>query len=166
MDFGIHILAPFPGTEVREKADEYGITVLTDDWDLYDANRSVCSTNGISPEKVDKTVHGFYESLEKYMEDAALKKKNGETISEKDEHMLRKAELYNFNMELIKNRIIENFNGSASGSHKDLLKSFSLYLQEKTGRDHSFVMNEVNRMLQRKCIEVTTVDSGLTIGWV
>ncbi len=45
--YGYHILAPFPGTEVREKAEQYGMRILTSDWDQYDANRSVCES--ISP---------------------------------------------------------------------------------------------------------------------
>lgn len=166
MDFGIHILAPFPGTEVRENAAEYGITILTDDWDLYDANKSVCSTGGASPDYVDKTVHGFYKSLENYMEEAALKKKNGEIIPDRDEIMLRKAELYNFNMELIKSRIIEDFNGEVYTNFNDLIDNFSSYIQRKTGRDSEFVKNEISRMMERECIKVTDKDSRLTISWV
>ena len=30
--FGFHLLAPFPGTEVRRHAGQYGLKILTDDW--------------------------------------------------------------------------------------------------------------------------------------
>ncbi len=166
MDFGIHILAPFPGTELREKYEEYGINILTDDWNLYDANQSVCSTGGISPERIDEMVHGFYESLKNYMKDAAAKKENGETIPEKDDLMLRKTELYNFNMELIEKRLVERFSGAGSVTTEDLISKFSQYIQENTGRDSGFVSCEIDRLLQKRCIEIIKKDSGMTVGWV
>ena len=42
--YGFHILAPFPGTEVRAHADRLGIRILTDDWSKYHANRAVVET--------------------------------------------------------------------------------------------------------------------------
>ncbi len=165
MEFGIHILAPFPGTEVREKSEEYGIHILTDDWDLYDANQSVCSTGGITPESIDKIVHGFYESLENYMNDISLQKKSGETISEKDELMLRKVELYNFNMELIKNRVVENFSGAEVSTPEELLNIFSSYIREITGGDPGFISRELDRLMEKRCIEIIHKDSRKTIRW-
>ncbi len=41
---GFHMLAPFPGTAVREQADEYGVRVLTDDWSQYHANHAITET--------------------------------------------------------------------------------------------------------------------------
>ena len=166
MEFGMHILAPFPGTEVREKSGEYGITILTDDWDLYDANRSVCSTNGISPDRIDRIVNGFYESLENYMDEIALKKNRGKTISEKDESMLKKVELYKFNMELIENKIIENFPAAGWTDHEDLIKGFSSYLQRKTGRDSGFITKEISRLMGKGCLKIIQKNSSPAIGWV
>jgi len=34
--YGYHFLAPFPGTTVREKVEEYDLEILTDDWSRYD----------------------------------------------------------------------------------------------------------------------------------
>lgn len=166
MGFGIHILSPFPGTEVREKAEEYGITILTDDWDLYDANQSVCSTGGISPSRIDRFVQGYYKSLENYMHDASLKKERGEAISGTDEMMLQKAERYNFNMDLIKNKIIENFPYAEVSTGEDLINAFSSYLQGKTGRDSGFVSKEIGRLMDNRCIEIIQKGSKMSMNWV
>ncbi|HEY49673.1 MAG TPA: radical SAM protein [Dehalococcoidia bacterium] len=61
--YGLHVLAPFPGTEVREKADEYGIEILTSDWSKYDANRPVTRTKDASPEDITATLHKYYRGL-------------------------------------------------------------------------------------------------------
>jgi len=61
--YGLHVLAPFPGTEVREKAEEYGIEILTDDWSKYDANRPVTRTEECSPEDITALLHRYYRGL-------------------------------------------------------------------------------------------------------
>jgi len=61
--YGFHVLAPFPGTEVREKADEFGIEILTSEWAKYDANRPVTRTEGASPADITAALHKYYRGL-------------------------------------------------------------------------------------------------------
>jgi radical SAM superfamily enzyme YgiQ (UPF0313 family) len=61
--YGFHVLSPFPGTEVREKAEEYGIDILTDDWAKYDANRPVTRTKECSPEDIKAMLHRYFRGL-------------------------------------------------------------------------------------------------------
>lgn len=51
--FGFHILAPFPGTEVREEIEKYDIRILTDDWSQYHANRAVVETKKVTRKMLD-----------------------------------------------------------------------------------------------------------------
>jgi anaerobic magnesium-protoporphyrin IX monomethyl ester cyclase len=46
--YGFHLLAPFPGTDVRERSEAYGIRILTSDWTQYHANRAVAETETVS----------------------------------------------------------------------------------------------------------------------
>jgi radical SAM superfamily enzyme YgiQ (UPF0313 family) len=48
IDCGFHLLAPFPGTTVREEKEKYDIAILTDDWDKYDANIPIVRTSQIN----------------------------------------------------------------------------------------------------------------------
>jgi len=59
---GYHYLAPFPGTTVREEIDHYDLKILTDDWNLYDANRAIVRTSQLSPEDME-TFANDYEAL-------------------------------------------------------------------------------------------------------
>jgi anaerobic magnesium-protoporphyrin IX monomethyl ester cyclase len=61
--YGLHVLAPFPGTEVREKAKEYGLEILTSDWSKYDCNRPVTRTEGCSPEDIISLLYRYYMGL-------------------------------------------------------------------------------------------------------
>ena len=62
--FGFNVLAPFPGTEVRERAAEYGIEILTDDWSKYDANTPVTRTEGAGPDELNATLNRYFKALD------------------------------------------------------------------------------------------------------
>jgi radical SAM superfamily enzyme YgiQ (UPF0313 family) len=53
---GFHLLAPFPGTTVREESDKYGIRILSNDWSDYHANRSVVETSTVSRKMMNAVV--------------------------------------------------------------------------------------------------------------
>ncbi|MEX2706647.1 MAG: radical SAM protein [Candidatus Freyrarchaeum guaymaensis] len=61
---GYHILAPFPGTEVREKADEFGIRILHNNWLRYDANQAVTESDAVPKELLNKVVREFNQKIE------------------------------------------------------------------------------------------------------
>lgn len=59
--YGFHLLAPFPGTEVRERAGALGLRILTDDWSRYDANRAVVETDTVPARMLDRIVRRWEE---------------------------------------------------------------------------------------------------------
>ncbi len=69
---GFHLLSPFPGTRIREKAGEYGIKILTNDWSLYDADHAVTETKSLPASEVENFVKAFFQKLE--MEIEAMKR--------------------------------------------------------------------------------------------
>ena len=60
---GFHLLSPFPGTAIRERAAEFGIKILTDDWSLYDADHAVTETEGLSAAEVETVARSFFQPL-------------------------------------------------------------------------------------------------------
>jgi len=60
---GFHLLSPFPGTRIREKAAEYGIKILTDDWSLYDADHAVTETEALKAAEVEALAKNFFGNL-------------------------------------------------------------------------------------------------------
>jgi len=65
--YGFHILAPFPGTEVREKAKEYGLDILTSDWTKYDANHVVTRTPGADVQAIQAVADEYDATMERYL---------------------------------------------------------------------------------------------------
>jgi radical SAM superfamily enzyme YgiQ (UPF0313 family) len=65
--YGFHILAPFPGTEVRAQSDRLGIRILSDDWSRYDANRAVIETASVSRRMLDAVVVDWENQYDRYL---------------------------------------------------------------------------------------------------
>jgi anaerobic magnesium-protoporphyrin IX monomethyl ester cyclase len=61
--YGFHLLSPFPGTRIRERAAEYGIRVLTDDWSLYDADHAITETEALRAAEVETFAKSFFQNL-------------------------------------------------------------------------------------------------------
>ena len=61
--YGFHLLSPFPGTRIREKAGEYGIKILTDDWSLYDADHAITETEALGAAEVESFAKSFFQNL-------------------------------------------------------------------------------------------------------
>ena len=65
--YGFHILSPFPGTEVRDKARDYGLEILSNDWTKYDANHVVTRTPGADTAVIQSVADDYEETMERYM---------------------------------------------------------------------------------------------------
>jgi len=64
--YGFHVLAPFPGTEVRERAAHFGLEILTNDWDLYDANHVVSRTKEADVGALQAVSDAFEDTIARY----------------------------------------------------------------------------------------------------
>jgi len=56
LSYGFHLLAPFPGTAVRDQSKAYGIQILTDDSSEYHANRAIVETPYVTKKMMDSSV--------------------------------------------------------------------------------------------------------------
>ena len=65
---GFHLLAPFPGTAVREECQDYGIKILTDDWSQYHANRAIVETSAVSRDMLDDRVIDWEKEYDRWLD--------------------------------------------------------------------------------------------------
>jgi anaerobic magnesium-protoporphyrin IX monomethyl ester cyclase len=77
VNHGYHILAPFPGTDVRERIDEYDLMILSDDWRQYHANRAIIRTTGVSPETMDAIVIDGEQQFDQWLADIGRLREEG-----------------------------------------------------------------------------------------
>jgi radical SAM superfamily enzyme YgiQ (UPF0313 family) len=83
LSFGFHLLAPFPGTEIREDSQRYGIKILTDDWSQYHANRAIVETPAVNQKTLDKIVVAWEQEYDDYLAD--IKARMGKQAATKAE---------------------------------------------------------------------------------
>lgn len=64
--YGFHVLAPFPGTKIWENPQAFGMKILTERWDHYDANRVITLTDGLSPRDVERILEEYDQGISRY----------------------------------------------------------------------------------------------------
>jgi len=155
--YGFHVLSPFPGTEVREKAAEYGIEILTNDWTKYDCNRPVTRTKDASPEQINDFLHEYFEALNKYL--AALEKERraskGEAVGAKKRSPLAAA--------LLKGDIIESVGMlKADGAP---LESLISKVAEAVPYSRQQINEDITKWVKQGLLKYTVKDGHLVWDW-
>jgi radical SAM superfamily enzyme YgiQ (UPF0313 family) len=82
LSFGFHLLAPFPGTEVRERSDRYGIKILTNDWSQYHANRAIVETPSVDQKILDDIVVKWEAEYDDYLSDIQVRRADNRASKE------------------------------------------------------------------------------------
>jgi hypothetical protein len=77
LSYGFHLLAPFPGTEVREQNNDYDINILTNDWSQYHANRAIVETPAVNRKMLDDIAADWENEYNGYLEDIKQCMRNG-----------------------------------------------------------------------------------------
>lgn len=80
--YGFHLLAPFPGTEVRERAAGLGLRILSGVWSDYHANRAVVETETVSRTMLDAIAVEWEERFNRYLGDIKDRMQRGEASAD------------------------------------------------------------------------------------
>jgi anaerobic magnesium-protoporphyrin IX monomethyl ester cyclase len=64
---GFHLLAPFPGSAVREEHERLGIKILTSDWSQYHANRAIVETPTVMREMLNEIVSEWEDDFKEWL---------------------------------------------------------------------------------------------------
>ncbi len=161
--YGFHILAPFPGTEVREKADEYGIRILSSDWDRYDANQSVCESIYLPHQEVDRIVNEFNGGIQSLIRNILKRSDEGEEVTPENRDMVNNIKSYDFSNRLITGELVERY---ATGSKNNMgLEPFIEYLVVNSGMARETVTDEIDRLYRLGCLTGIDKAGAETIQW-
>lgn len=155
IEHGYHMLAPFPGTTVRENVKDYDIEILTDDWARYDANRAIVRTSKLTPEAMDEFVAAAYRPI--FEEWEAMKKRHAEGLS-KDMEWLRVEgdKRLHLMFKILSEDLIENEGIFPRPVDHDSLEELSRRIAVKGGFEETFVRHYVADCVNKKyllCVE-------------
>jgi len=109
--YGFHMLAPLPGTEVYERAKDYGIRILSRNWARYNANEPITETATMSKKMVKEAMSIYDRGIEAAWDDIKQRAKNGDAECAE---IMDGKERNEFVWNLLQGDIIEKFGGIAS----------------------------------------------------
>lgn len=89
--YGFHVLSPFPGTRIWEESQAMGITILTEKWDHYDANRVVTLTGDIAPQDVEEILKEYNDGISRYCRIQEEKVRSGQASWEERREVERRT---------------------------------------------------------------------------
>jgi radical SAM superfamily enzyme YgiQ (UPF0313 family) len=146
--YGFHILAPFPGTEVREQSNRLGIRILTDDWSKYDANRAVIETATVNYRMLDAVVVDWENQYDRYLGHIHKDIQNG-TATEDEISQLKNLENTVMLYDLMMQNHIEDC-GSLSALSSEISKEKGLeILIDRITRSGAMDPNKLKVTLQQ-----------------
>ena len=124
---GFHLLAPFPGTEVRQESDKYGIKILTHDWTQYHANRAIVETSSVSQKMLNDTVMKWEKEFDERLGEIKRLMERGEATKE-EAWQLKKLEHTVLIYDLMMGRVLEEkgfWNSNHRTASGDALKNLA-----------------------------------------
>jgi radical SAM superfamily enzyme YgiQ (UPF0313 family) len=122
--YGFHLLAPFPGTRVRERSAEYGLRLLSDDWRRYHANRAITETATVDCEQLDRIAADWEERFTRYLGDIRDRMGQGRATAE-ETHQLTNLERIVLVYDLMMARTVERvgaWRGPREGALGELVR--------------------------------------------
>ena len=163
--WGFHILSPFFGTEVRERAAELGVRILTNDWERYDCNQAVCETEGIKAEALDRVVNGI---TQRYYDQCARNALAGE-LSERELKRLHDEESQNFVWQLLHQEVIEQEGKIRLDGYPLEMEKYVAELENRVWNTLSFplefVKTEIGKLVDRGYLGYHLEDDHILWKW-
>jgi len=159
--YGFHILSPFPGTEVRNRAGEYGLEILTSDWTKYDANHVVTRTEGASTAAIQAVADEYDETMERYLKYQDYLFAQGKLVGfEKKMYLRRRRQ--SLLWKLLLDDVVEGLRPFQSANPVSELKPA---LALATGGLPSVVSEEVDRVLALGALVPQATPDGVRFAW-
>jgi anaerobic magnesium-protoporphyrin IX monomethyl ester cyclase len=169
LSFGFHLLAPFPGTDVRENHEQYGIKILTDDWSQYHANRAIVETPAVNHHTLDEIVVKWEQEYDDYLADIKIRMAKKEATKAEIweiENLERIVLLYDLMME---NVIEQKGSWSCEGrpvSTQDNLKILSDRISAVVDAAPEFLFDALGQALKQGNLKCTDLNGNIRWQWV
>ncbi len=150
IEYGYHFLAPFPGTTVRDNIDDYDLEILSDDWDLYDADNVIVQTSNLNPEEIRRFVDNASKHIRDDWDNLNERYKKDNVTGE--EH-LQIAGYYRMVMiyKILSEDLIETYS-EQTGDFDQALTSLAEHIAKETELETEFARIHIHDLMNKKYI--------------
>jgi radical SAM superfamily enzyme YgiQ (UPF0313 family) len=111
--YGFHILSPLPGTELYDRARDYGVRILSRNWARYNANEPITETPTMSSEMTKEAMAIYDREIESAWDDIKRRAKGGDAQCAE---IIEGKEREGFVWTLLQEDVIEGLGGMASAT--------------------------------------------------
>ncbi len=167
VSYGFHLLAPFPGTMVREKSKSLGLSILSGNWSDYHANRAIVETSSVSRKMLDDIVINWENDFNKYLGLLAERISSGEASADEAWPLVnleRTVLFYNLMME----NALESLDGGQvlfSREKEYLLNDLVNRLGFKTGVGREKLLNGMSHAFENGFIKYSFIEERVKWEW-
>ena len=161
---GFHLLAPFPGTLVREKHEEYGLKILTNDWPEYHANRAIVETDTVSAAMMDGIVAEWQKAFDDYLGDLKRRLESGEATAEEAWPLIN-LERCVLTYDLMMDRFLEE-HGCWSDDGSDPLEILAAKVSDHSGKTRDLAIDTLRAALDKGSLRLFRQNGLVRWEWV
>lgn len=167
--YGFHLLAPFPGTEIREESEGLGIRITTNDWSQYHANRAIVETPSVSRKMLDRVVMKWEARFDEWLGEIKRRMERGEAAEEEAWQVTRLEHTVLIH-DLMMNNVIEERGASVSknghASEGEVLESLVERLVKSTAYTVRELSNTLKFAVEQDFLRWTECDGYVKWQWV
>jgi anaerobic magnesium-protoporphyrin IX monomethyl ester cyclase len=163
--YGFHMLSPLPGTEIYERAKDYGIRVLSRNWARYNANEPITETATMSTGMVEEAMSFYNRGIEAAWDDIKRRAKDGDVECAE---IIEGKERNEFVWTLFQGDIIEKLGGMASAAilnPGDAASELARRVAEKLGVDFAVARRRIGELIARGVLQLDSKGNGLRWKW-
>jgi len=163
--YGFHMLSPLPGTEVYERAEDYGIRILSRNWLRYNANEPITETATMSREMVKEAMSIYDRGIEAAWDNIKQRAKDGDVECAE---IMDGKERNEFVWALLQGDVIERLGGIASAAaSNDGGAQFELVHQvsQKLGVDIEATRRWIGELRAKEVLRLESRGNGLRWHW-
>lgn len=156
VEYGYHFLTPFPGTDVKDRINEYDLELLTDNWDEFDANRSIVRTAALSPEAIEQFVQENYTCTIQKEEERLAKGFYEGTLTETDQLRYMGMQKIEIVFDLLTKDLVETAPPFALDNGTPPVLALSQYLSKIMDKPLDFVELSIRQLSDQgylQCVE-------------
>jgi anaerobic magnesium-protoporphyrin IX monomethyl ester cyclase len=163
--YGFHMLSPLPGTEVYERAKDYGIRILSRNWALYNANEPITETATMSTEMVKEAMSIYDRGIEAAWDDIKHRAKDGDAQCAE---ILEGKAREEFVWTLLQLDIIEGLGGMASAAALNpgnAESELARRVSRKLDVDIEVAQRRMSELIARGVLQLESKGNGLRWQW-
>ncbi len=169
LSFGFHLLAPFPGTEIRTDRHRYGIKILTDDWSQYHANRAIVETASVDRQMLDQIVITWENEFNQLLADIKQRMQKAEASAEEAHQLINLERIVLVYDLMMKNAIEQKGDWPNDGrpmKPEDNLRTLCDRIGSMVPADPQSLQDTLEHALQKGNLKCSEVNGKIRWQWV